>query len=125
MECRGFEEVAAVGVEARRPDGGLPATPPVFLASGAGVTVSGQGVRWRSAAVVCRVSRMLQTERSSSRVFMTNPEDHADFPAAPERSKARRFSTEQSKKEKEEENAYMPQLTVAPCWGTEGETTDK
>jgi len=65
VECRGFEEVAAAGVEAKRLDGVLPATPPVFLASGAGVTVSGQGARWRAAAVVCRAWRMLQKERSS------------------------------------------------------------
>ena len=115
MECSGFGELAAVGVEAKRLDGGLQITTPVLSASGAGVTVRSRGAHWRAAAAVFRASRMFQTARSSSRVFMTIPEDHVYFPSAPERSKARRSFAEHLKNEEKNGDEYMPQSAVAPC----------
>ena len=87
-ECSAFAKLTALGAAANCADGALLETPPVLRASGASFALSSRDARSRSAAALCLAFRMLQTAWSSSRVFKTNPEDHTDFPAAPDPSKA-------------------------------------
>jgi len=61
--------------------------------------LSCRGGRLRTAAAMWRASSASQTARSSSRDLRTNAGLHADLPAAPEYSRAQRFSTEHLKNE--------------------------